>query len=264
MRKEFKIVQSPFGNFVVNTNDLIGNYILNYGVWESFLYEFYSQVLTKEDTCIDAGANLGFHTIQFGKLSKKVYAFEPQSMVYNQLCANVLFNDLDDMVIPYRIGLGDKDTTAQMWSIKNEDFGLVYNWGGRGIEHDQSAYTSDEVREEDQIQVKPLDSFSIPKCHLFKIDIQGYEWYAFQGAQNLLIKNKPVILLENSKNELDKKVLYLLHGLGYECYRYHIGTNEDCILIHPESQKYEISLKTINKLQLKYSIKNEDISSNSI
>jgi hypothetical protein len=43
-----------------------------------------------------------------------------------------------------------------------------------------------------------------------------------------------------------------------------MDSGEDCILIHPESNKYEISLKTINTLQTKMPIKNEDISSYSI
>jgi FkbM family methyltransferase len=266
MEKEFEIAQSFFGNFVVNIHDLIGNHIYQNGGWEPFLYEFYSQILTKEDICVDAGANLGFHAVQFGKLSKKVYAFEPQPMVNNQLCANILFNDLNDVIIPHRLGLGEQNDTKQMWAIENENFGSVYNWGGRGIEHDQAAFKSDETREHDQINIIPLDSINIPHCELFKIDIQGYEWYAFQGAKNLITKNKPVILLESNpgRSELDKQVLGLLNSMGYECYRYHMESGEDCILIHPESSKYEISLKTIKHLQSKYPIKNEDISSYSI
>lgn len=266
MEKSFEIVQSSFGNFVINEHDLIGYHIKQIGAWEPFLYEFYSPILTKDDIVIDAGANLGFHAIQFAKQCKKVYAFEPQPMIYNQLCANILFNDLNDIITPHRLGLGEQNDIKQMWSIENENFGTVYNWGGRGIEHAQSAYKSDEVREHDQINVIPLDSINIPHCELFKIDIQGYEWYAFLGAKNLITKNKPVILLESNpdRSELDKQVLGLLYNAGYKCYRYYMGGKEDCILIHPESSKYNISLETINHLQLKYPLKLEDISIYSI
>jgi FkbM family methyltransferase len=266
MEKSFEIIQSNFGNFLINEHDYIGNHIKQSGEWEEFLFEFYSQILTKDDICVDAGANLGFHAIQFAKLCKKVYAFEPQPMVYNQLCANILFNDLNDNIIPYRVGLGETTDVKQMWKIENENFGNVYNWGGRGIEHDQSAFKSEEVREYDQIDIVSLDSIDIPHCELFKIDIQGYEWYAFQGAKNLIVKNKPTILLESNPNrsELDKQVLGMLSNIGYECYRYHMGAGEDCILIHPESSKYEISLDAIKQLQTKYPIKNENISSYSI
>ena len=263
MAKSFEITQTQFGNFLVNELDLIGNCILNTGTWEPHLHEFYSQILKSDDICIDAGANLGFHTMQFGKLSKKVYAFEPQPMIYNQLCANILFNDLDNVIIPYRLAIGDKKDIKQMWDIKNEEWKNMgdgaYNWGGRGIEHKDATFTSDEVREHDTVDVIDLDSFNIPHCELFKIDIQGYEWYAFLGAKELIIKNKPVILLESNpdRSELDKQVLNFLQELGYENYRYYQNMNEDCILIHPNNKKYLISIDIINKIKDKHNIKKE-------
>jgi len=267
MEKSFEIVQTPFGNFLINEHDYIGNHIKKNENWENHLYHFYSKVLDKNDVCLDIGANLGYHTIQFGKLSKKVYAFEPQPMIHNQLCANILFNNLDNIVTPYRLGLGEEEKTAQMWDIENENFGEgIYNWGGRGIEHSDSAYKSEDVREEDQIQVVSLDSLNIPQCDLIKIDIQGYEYYAIQGAIKTLTKNKPVVLIENNplRSDLDKKVLALFSNLGYEGYRYHYDSGEDCILIHPESNKYQISLDTIKNLQKQITIIYENISSYSL
>ena len=133
----------------------------------------------------------------------------------------------------------------------------MYNWGCRGIEHIDATYTSNEVREEDLIKVIPLDSLNIEQCSLFKIDIQGYEWYAFQGAQKLL-ENNPIILLENnSEAKLDKQVLNMLLKLGYQCYRFCMNEVEDCILIHPKSDKYNISTKIIKSLPSIYKIKKE-------
>jgi FkbM family methyltransferase len=261
MKKSFEIAQTQFGNFLINEFDLIGNFILKTGTWEPHLYEFYAQILKSDDVCVDAGANLGFHAVQFGKLSKKVYAFEPQSLVFNQLCSNILFNDLDNVITPYRLAIGDKKDIKQMWDIENEGWvgNGAYNWGGRGIEHKDAAFTSDEIREHDTVEVIALDSFGIPHCDLFKIDIQGYEWYAFLGAKELITNSKPVILLENApdRSELDKKVLNFLQELGYENYRYYQNTNEDCILIHPDNEKYSISLDIINKIKDKQNIKQD-------
>jgi hypothetical protein len=131
-----------------------------------------------------------------------------------------------------------------------------YNWGGRGIEHKDAAFTSDEVREHDQIEVIPLDSLNI-NPDLIKIDIQGYEYYAFLGASKTLNKNKPIILLENGKTEIDKKALNFLKDIGYENYRYNIGNNEDCILIHPNNKKYQISLNHIDNIKNKWNIKQD-------
>jgi FkbM family methyltransferase len=258
MKKDFEIIQTQNGNFLINHYDLIGNFIFKTGLWEPHLYEFYSKILTREDICIDAGANLGYHAIQFGFISKKVYAFEPQPMIFNQLCANILFNDLNETIIPIKKGLGEINEIKQMWSIKNENFGNdIFNWGGRGIEHKDSAYNSDEIRDYDQIEVTYLDSLNISKCDLFKIDIQGYEYYAFLGAKYTIQETKPVILLENGQSEIDKDALNFLKNIGYENYRYYINTNEDCILVHPKNEKYDISIKIINQLKTKYNIKKD-------
>jgi FkbM family methyltransferase len=243
--KLFEIIQTPNGTFLINKNDVIGDFIKHTGTWEPYLQIIYSKIIKPEFICIDAGANLGYHTIQFGKLSKKVYAFEPQPLIYNQLCANVLFNNLDDIIFPIRKGLGDKEDIKQMWSIDKENFGNgLHNWGGRGIEHEYATYNFQENREEDIIEVIPLDSFNLNRCDFIKIDIQGYEYYAFLGAQNTLNYFKPVIFLENStvkdgKEEImNNKAKNFLLNIGYELYRLYIGNNEDCILIHPDNPYY--------------------------
>jgi len=261
MNKSFEIVETQFGNFLINEYDLIGNFIKTQKCWEYHLYEFYSKILTKDSYCIDAGANLGFHTIQFGNLGKKVYAFEPQSLVFNQLCANILFNDLNETIIPYSQALGEKFEKKQLWNIEHEDWvgNGAHNWGGRGIIQDSyggERASSNKFREYDVVEVITLDSLNIPKCDLFKIDIQGYEYFAFLGAKQLLESNKPVILLENplSEDECDIKSKIFLKKIGYEFYRFGIGNKEDCIVIHPESENYNKAKEIIDLIAPKYNI----------
>ena len=158
MNKSLEITQTQFGNFVIDEFDLIGNFIKNNGYWEYHLYQIYSKLINDESYCVDAGANIGFHTVQFGFLGKKVYSFEPQSYVYNQLCANILFNGLDNKIEPHRLGLGDKQEKQQMWNIEHEDWvgNGAHNWGGRGVIQDSldvNRATKNEYREEDIINI---------------------------------------------------------------------------------------------------------------
>ena len=263
MKKSFEIIETQFGNFLVNEYDLIGKFIKDYRFWEYHLYEFYSQVLTPENHCIDAGANIGFHTIQFGKLSRKVHAFEPQSLIYNQLCTNILFNDLDNVITPYRLALGDKFDKQQLWNIEHEDWvgNEIYNWGGRGIIQDNygggERAVNNKFREYDIIEVVPLDSFQITQCDLIKIDVQGYEYLTFLGAQNILQTYKPIILLENpiSDDKCDTQSKNFLKAMNYEIYRFGIGNCEDCIVIHPENNNYAKTLEIIKSISEKYNIK---------
>ena len=261
MKKSFEIVETQFGNFLINEYDLIGDFIKNQKYWEYHLFEFYARFLTPESYCIDAGANLGFHTVQFGKLSKKVYAFEPQLLIFNQLCANILFNDLNEVIIPYRKALGNKFEEKQLWNIEHEDWvgNEAHNWGGRGIIQDNyggERALNNEFRDYDIVEVITLDSLNIPKCDLFKIDIQGYEYFALLGAQNLLKSNKPVILIENpiDGEDCNLKSKTYLKELGYEIYRFRVGGEEDCIALHPENDNYLKAKEIINFIAPKYNI----------
>lgn len=263
MQKSLEIIETQFGNFIIDEYDLIGNCIKNNKVWEHHLYEIYSQIISKESYCIDAGANLGFHSIQFGYLGKKVYSFEPQSYVYNQLCTNILLNGLDNVINAYKVGLGNIEENKQMWNIEHENWvgNGSHNWGGRGIIQDTldpERANNNEIREEDIIKVITLDSLNISKCDLMKVDVQGYELKLFMGAQKTVSMFKPIIFLENYIEDktsiLTKK--YLIE-LGYEFYRMNIGNKEDCILIHPENQHYKNNLDIISKFFQKYNITKE-------
>jgi FkbM family methyltransferase len=263
MLKSLEIIETSFGNFVIDEYDLIGNFIKNYKVWEYHLYEIYSQMIDKNYYCVDAGANLGFHSIQFGRLGKKVYSFEPQRYIFNQLSANILFNDLDNIIDAYRVGLGNKEDKKQIWNIEHENWvgGGSHNWGGRGIiqnNYGGERAIRNEIRDEDIIDIITLDSLNIPKCDLMKIDVQGYEYYLLEGANILINKFKPVIFLENpiAGEDMDSssKVKEYLVNMGYEFYRIHLGNKEDCILINPNSPNYQNHLGIINNFKQKYNI----------
>jgi FkbM family methyltransferase len=273
MDKSLEIVEGIFGNFVVDEYDLIGKFIKQNGFWERHLYEIYSQIIDKEYYCVDAGANIGFHTIQFGFLGKKVYAFEPQRYVFNQLSANILFNGLDNVIDSYRLGLGEKEEICQIWNLEHENWvgDESHNWGGRGIIQDTLDYeraNNNEFREEDTINVVSLDSLNIFKCDFIKLDIQGYEYKFLLGAKEILNIFKPIIFLENhihedgtsaSQNEEDTK--NHLMDLGYDFYRLNVGNKEDCILVHPQNQDYKKHVKILETFTQKYNIiKDENFS----
>jgi len=276
MDKFLEIIQTQFGNFIIDEHDLIGNFIQNHKFWEYHLYELYSNMIKEDYHCIDAGANMGFHSIQFGKLAKKVYSFEPQSYVYNQLCTNILLNNLDYKIEAYKLGLGDKEEIKQLWNIEHENWceGNITNWGGRGVIQENyggERATNNEIREEDNIKIVSLDSMNILKCDLIKIDVQGYEYNLLIGAKNLINKSKPAILLENVLGEENSPIIenYLIY-IGYEFYRFtanplpaigdlKVNNNlEDCVLIHPDHKDYNDHLDIINAFTLKYGIQKEN------
>ena len=212
-----------FGSFIVVEEDLIGRYINHWGFWELHLHNMYSKLITPDDVILDAGANIGFHTVQFAKLGKKVYAYDPQPLIFNILCTNILFNGVTNKVSQYRLGLSDKPGKLKMQPThETDEWDGVHNFGGRGL--------TTEDKGEEEVEVVPFNR----EVNVIKIDVQGSEIYAFKGMENTLDTYEPWIMMENYENgENDKKTLDFLLDKGYVVYRALIGNKEDCICFKP-------------------------------
>jgi len=217
------------GSFVIIENDLIGRFILRHGVWEGHLANIYSQLINETDVILDAGANIGFHTVQFARFGKKVYAYDPQPTIFNLLSANILFNGATDKVEQFRLGLSDKPGSIRMEPVNKFDQpNGMHNFGGRGL-------TNDETGEE-SVELVTFDK----DVDVIKIDIQGSEIYAFKGMEQMIDRCQPWIMFENYEDgENDKKVLDFLLNKGYVIYRLMNNLNEDCFAFKPELDKHK-------------------------
>jgi len=224
--------KTEYGQFCLIENDLVSGCINTYGFWENHLYQFYSKIIKEDFIVLDGGANIGFHTVQFARLANKgkVYAFEPQNLIFNVLSTNILINGLSNIVSQYKLGLSDDESTVTLTSMDNP--GVKWsesciNWGGRGFtegDGDEKATTT------------TIDSFNLDKLDFIKLDIQGFEYKALMGGIKTIKNNKPTIFIENYDGrcadyqiEQERAPIDLLLSLGYEGYRILFGNDEDCI-----------------------------------
>ena len=61
-----------------------------------------------------------------------------------------------------------------------------------------------------------IDEFSIKeKVNFIKIDVEGNELSVVKGAKNLILRDKPIILLELSKHNSEKDICDYLNNIGY-------------------------------------------------
>lgn len=230
--------ESKYGYFCLIEDDLISNYINAYGYWEEHLFSLYSQIIKEDFIIIDGGANLGFHTVQFGKLASKgkIYSFEPQNLIYNVLSTNILVNNLSNTVEQFKLGLSDCESIEIFTSVENPSITMgefCINWGGRG-------FTEKDGNE--KAKTTTIDSFNIDKLDFIKLDIQGFEYKALMGGIKTIKNNMPTIFVENYDGRCDEKIkeqerapIDLLLDLGYKGYRMLIGNSDDCIFtINPE------------------------------
>ena len=246
MKGSYWIINTKNGAFLTDRNDLIGKQICVNNIWEPEIIEIYTSLIKPDHIVLDIGAHMGFHTINFAKLSKHVYAFEPQKPLYNQLCGNVFLNEFDDKVTCFNIGLGEKNKKSSFGGLSGHN---TLNWGGNWSEEmiNYGGRSLEDNVGTNEIDIKPLDSLNIAP-NFIKIDVEGYEVKTFQGAKNTIKTRLPIILFE-SFSENYSKVVEFLYEIGYE-----IITNSklkelgNYIAIHPNSNDYKENKITLKKI----------------
>lgn len=146
-------------------------------------------------TIVDIGANIGNHSIFFAKFLqyRQILAFEPVPDNYILLTLNCArFQGF----YPFKLALGSE----------NKIVNIAPNWENMGA----SMVDKDGKLE---IMAIPLDLISLYDCTLIKIDVEYYEPEVLKGAYLTIQKNKPLILIEDVKEE------YSALLPDYECIR---------------------------------------------
>jgi FkbM family methyltransferase len=106
--------------------------IINGWQYEPYIFDFLSKNYIETDgkDIIDVGANNGGFSIDFAHLvgdNGKVHSYEPQRLIYYQLCGNVFMNGLNN-VYCHNLAIGDCVTNVRIETPNYFDSGAV-NFG---------------------------------------------------------------------------------------------------------------------------------------
>lgn len=216
--RNFVIIDSVYGDFLLNRHcDYQSEALLKTGHThiESELKNIFTIIDKLEPNCIivDGGANAGFFTVPVAQRVKHknglLISFEPQKEIFNGLAGTIALNELDNVRIN-RIGLGNINGIASLPSIdysKNQDFGVV---SINQLEKETNLY--DIVVDHDNVQTLKLDDINLERLDFFKLDVEGFEIAALQGATRTIRKCRPYIWVEYWKvgfEALKKELSYL-------------------------------------------------------
>jgi FkbM family methyltransferase len=201
-------------------NDIVSNAVRS-GGYEAELQELSNNLLVQhtDGIVIDIGANLGSYVIPLAKRNAHLQfeAFEPQRIVYYQLCANIFLNRLSN-VHAHQFGIS---STQMVQSYVLPNYAEETNIGAFSIDFDTRA-NNYEVKSEgfvERMRIIPLDMMQYEKVRLIKIDVEGHELSVLLGAEHTLRENNyPPIIFEawTWKFPEKRKALFdHLEGLGY-------------------------------------------------
>jgi FkbM family methyltransferase len=202
-------------------SDIVSNAVRS-GGYEAELQELSNNLLVQhtDGIVIDVGANLGSYVVPLAKRNAHLQfeAFEPQRIVYYQLCANTFLNRLSN-VYTHNVGLSNEQ---RITSYVLPNYAEETNIGAFSIDFD-TRLKDYEVKSEgvtERMIIIPLDSMQYEKVRLIKIDVEGHELQVLQGAEHTLRENNyPPIIFEAWTWKFPEKrqaVFAHLESLGYE------------------------------------------------
>ena len=202
-------------------SDIVSNHV-RAGGYEMELQTISSELLAghTDGIVLDVGGNLGSYVVPLAKQHPHLQfeTFEPQRIVYYQLCTNIFLNRLSN-VYAHNVGLSNAQA-IQSYVLPN--YAEETNIGAFSIDFD-TRFKDYEVKSEgvtERLIIIPLDTMQYEKVRLIKIDVEGHELQVLHGAEHTLRENNyPPIIFEawTWKFPEKRKALFEhLQGLGYE------------------------------------------------
>jgi FkbM family methyltransferase len=161
------------------------------GVWEPHVEHAVREILRPGDTSYDVGANLGYFSAVMAQAvgrNGRVFAFEPVPDTFARLALCRELNDYSQLA-PVQTAVGAVSGTIEL----SLDPSLP---GEASTYHRQDRVDPLHVT----VPICALDEFEqardVPGPSLIKIDVEGHELPALEGARRILDEHRPALIFE--------------------------------------------------------------------
>ncbi len=209
---EFDALLPPAGRVRLRGRETLGWHWMVYGPFEQAEREFAAQAVSAGGWAIDVGANVGVFTVSVAQAlvpDARLLAFEPLPGNVARLRQNIEDSKLGAVeVLP--VATGSVAGESEFLATSDAAYaGLVDSL--------ESGRTGDVLR----VPVTTIDAEwrarGEPRVALVKLDIEGGELSALQGATALLRRWHPLLLVEATSDAQRDAIAALLDGYGYQC-----------------------------------------------
>ena len=199
-----------FGNFKIHTYPAKSDYtrflLTRVSVPDPRERNIITQNLkNKKNIFIDCGANAGFYSLDIATKVENVitYAFEPSKKERIFLKNNIDLNKITNIEI-IEFAVGDKDDVAIFNDTRDEK---INNSSGGGFVTTEIAESENNYK----VKIVTLDYFFKDKNFqndtsiFIKIDLEGYDFKAINGAKSIILNNDCSVIFEFSKMIMSQK-----------------------------------------------------------
>ena len=180
---------------------------------------------------LDCGANIGVHTVEWAKRMSgwgQVIAIEAQERVFYALAGNIAINNC------FNARAVNAAVAARSGTMKipRPDYLTPASFGSlelrprEGVEFIGQAIDYSEANAV-TIPSVAIDALALPRIDLIKIDVEGMELDAIEGAAASLARCHPILIVESIKSD-QTKLNQVLLGHGYRVF----GMGLNMLAIH--------------------------------
>jgi FkbM family methyltransferase len=170
---------------------------------------------------VDCGANVGVHVVDLARRMTdwgRIIAIEAQERLFYALAGNIALNNcLNARAIfaaatavpgPIRIAVPEYLLPGIFGSLELQPTGTP-GFNGQTIGHDAAAFT--------EIAGITVDSLSLPRLDLIKIDVEGMELEVLKGARATLSAFHPIVFAKHIKVG-PQRLNDVLEAIGYKVF----------------------------------------------
>jgi len=227
----FVVLDSVYGKFIVARTCLFqAESLIKTGRThiESELNNIFAIIntLPNGSIIVDGGCNAGFFTIPVAHLTQgrniRIIAFEPQRQLFQATAGSLALNGYDHVFL-HNVGLGEEPGIAQLPAI---DYGVAQDFGTVQLS-DETTVDEDGWMNDRVVDITSIDAMELPGLDFFKLDVEGYEVPALNGAINTIKKYRPWLWVEyfitgadtikQTLNELEDYAFYIIDYQNMIC-----------------------------------------------
>ncbi|MBV8048883.1 MAG: FkbM family methyltransferase [Paludibacterium sp.] len=190
-------------------DEYVGQALIHYGEYAELETQLLLQCANQPGTVVEVGANIGSQTVPLAKAAKAigadVMAFEPQPFVFQNLCANLALNAVDNVAAwPFACAA----QPGTVW-LGRPDYRRTGNFGA------VSAQTQPLANGVQAPCVRLDEMTRERRVSLLKVDVEGFELQVLEGALDVLANHRPLLFVENDRVANSSALIQFLWGQGY-------------------------------------------------
>lgn len=202
-----KTVDGRHGKFSYFAQDtFVGQSLDFYGEYSEAEAQALAMLIKPGDTVVEVGSNIGTLTVPMAKIIGPdgiLHCYEPQPSTAMLLLDNLMNNKIENVRV-HQVAAGDSNCRVKMPALSdmtNNNFGAATIGDGKIT-----------------VSMEKIDDLQLERLNLLKIDAEGSERQVLLGAEKTIKRCRPMIYVENDRQEKSDALIGTLVDMGYRLY----------------------------------------------